>query len=112
MRRVDVEVIAVVKRAHVGSLENRCPPAKQKDGRPVRSARRDGCFCYWPVPLLAASACCIFFAISALTASRLKLAPLCIGGKSRKVWSSLPITCWTNTKRQNWNLNQSKYCCP
>ena len=21
------------------------------------------------------------------------------------------MTCWTNTKRQNWYLNQSKYCC-
>src|ERR1700747_1369152 len=29
-----------------------------------------------------------------------------------KVCSSLATTCWTNTKRQNWNLNQSKYCCP
>jgi hypothetical protein len=35
---------------------------------------------YWPVPLLAASAWAILFAISALTASRLKLAPRCIGG--------------------------------
>ena len=77
----------------------------------MRAARREGRFCYWPVPLAAACACSIFFAISALTASRLKLAPFCIGGYSRKVWSSLPITCWTNTKRQNWNLNQSKYCC-
>src|SRR5260370_41033920 len=66
---------------------------------------------YWTGPLLAASACFILVAISAFTASRLKLAPFCIGGNSRKVWSSLPTTCWTNTKRQNWNLNQSKYCC-
>src|SRR5439155_24722357 len=78
----------------------------------VRAARREGHLCYWPVPLAAACACSIFFAISALTASRLKLAPRCIGGHSWKVWSSLPITCWTKTKRQNWNLNQSKYCCP
>jgi hypothetical protein len=35
---------------------------------------------YWPLPWLAASACCILFAISAFTASRLKLAPRCIGG--------------------------------
>ncbi len=35
---------------------------------------------YWLGPLLAASACCIFFPISAFTASRLKLAPSCIGG--------------------------------
>src|ERR1700730_7497108 len=73
----------------------------KKAGGLLRAARREVHFCYWLGPLLAASACCIFFAISALTASRLKLAPLCIGGKSRKVWSSLPITCWTNTKRQN-----------
>src|SRR5205823_12002591 len=76
----DVEVVAVVKRAHVGSLENRCPSAKQKGGRPLRAARREGRFCYWLVPLLAASASCILFAISAFTASRLKLAPFCIGG--------------------------------
>src|SRR6266481_3742236 len=76
----DVEIVAVVKRAHVGSLENRCPPAKQKGGRPLRAARHEGRLYYWPVPLAAASACCIFFAISALTASRLKLAPRCIGG--------------------------------
>jgi hypothetical protein len=25
-----------------------------------------------------------------------------LGGKSRKVWISLAISCWTNTKRQNW----------
>ena len=36
--------------------------------------------CYWLGPLLAASASCILFPISALTASRLKLAPRCIGG--------------------------------
>ena len=51
-----------------------------KDGRSVRAARREHYFCYWPVPLAAASAWAIFFAISAFTASRLKLAPRCIGG--------------------------------
>ncbi len=30
-------------------------------GRPLRAARREGHFCYWPVPLLAASACCHLF---------------------------------------------------
>ncbi len=49
-------------------------------GGPGEPARREGHFCYWLGPLLAASACSIFFAISAFTASRLKLAPLCIGG--------------------------------
>ena len=60
----------------------------------------------WPQPPLLA---CV--SPSRLSGHRLKLAPRCIGGYSRKVWISLPITCWTNTKRQNWNLNQSKYCC-
>jgi hypothetical protein len=70
--------------------------------RALEDARgRPGHFYYWLGPLLAASACCIFFVISSFTASRLKLAPFCIGGYSRKVWSSLPITCWTKTKRQN-----------
>jgi hypothetical protein len=46
-----------------------------------------------PGPFAAASACSIFFAISALTASRLKLAPRCIGGNSRKVCSSLAMSC-------------------
>src|SRR5438094_9867193 len=73
----------------------------------VRAARREGHLCYWPGPLLAASASCIFFPISAFTASRLKLAPSCIGGESWKVWSSLHITCWTNTKSHNLNLNQT-----
>src|SRR5882757_8648731 len=80
MQRVDVEVVAVMERVHAGSLENGCPPGKQKGERPLRAARREGHFCYWPVPLAAACACSIFFAISAFTASRLKLAPFCIGG--------------------------------
>ncbi len=66
-----------------------------------RTSPSDGRFRYCPEPLLAASAWAILLAISAFTASRLKLAPRCMGGKSRKVWSSLPITCCTNTKRQN-----------
>src|SRR4051794_19533587 len=41
---------------------------------------------YWPE--LAAFASAILFCISAFTASRLKVAPRCIGGKSRNVWSS------------------------
>src|SRR6267378_5970552 len=93
------------------AFHDRKDELSRKGGRLLRGARHQGHFCYWPVPLAAACACSIFFAISAFTASRLKLAPRCIGGYSRKVWSSLPITCWTKTKRQNWNLNQSKYCC-
>ena len=49
-------------------------------------------------------------AIFAFTASRLKLAPFCIGGNSIAVIASFSTCCWTNTKRQNSYLNQSKYC--
>ena len=57
-----------------------------------------------PLPSVAASIC-------AFTASRLKLAPFCIGGNSIAVIASFSTCCWTNTKRQNSYLNQSKYCC-
>src|SRR5205807_8900233 len=50
-------------------------------------------------------------AIFAFTASRLKLAPFCIGGNSIAVIASFSTCCCTNTKRQNSYLNQSKYCC-
>src|SRR5205085_10980396 len=50
-------------------------------------------------------------AIFAFTASRLKLAPFCIGGNSIAVIASFSTCCWRNTKRQNSYLNQSKYCC-
>src|ERR1700720_96709 len=50
-------------------------------------------------------------AIFAFTASRLKLAPFCIGGNSIAVMASFSTSCWTNTKPQNSYLNQSKYCC-
>src|SRR3954465_2720601 len=50
-------------------------------------------------------------AILAFTASRLKLAPFCIGGNSTAVMASFSTCPWTNTKRQNSYLNQSKYCC-
>ena len=39
--------------------------------------------------------------ISALTASRLKLAPRCIGGKSMNVSAYSPTVCCRKTKRQN-----------
>ena len=52
----------------------------KKAGDPSRVARPKRYFGYCPGPLAAASACCIFFASSAFTASRLKLAPFCIGG--------------------------------
>ena len=46
-----------------------------------------------PDPLAAFSACCILAAaaISAFSASRLKLVPRCMGGNSRKVWISLAM---------------------
>src|SRR5258707_7167638 len=84
---------------------------EKRGGGPFPAARREGHFCYWLGPLLAASASCIFFAISAFTASRLKLAPVCIGGKSLKVWSSFPITRLANTNNHNCYFNQSKYFC-
>jgi hypothetical protein len=48
-------------------------------------------------------ACCalIAFSICAFTASRLKLAPFCIGGNSNAVWASVATCRCTNTKRQN-----------
>src|SRR5215218_7332082 len=59
---------------------------------------------YLPIAVLAAS-------IFAFTASRLKLAPLCIGGNSIAVMASFSTCCWTNTKRQNSYLNHWKYSC-
>src|SRR5262245_20310717 len=44
---------------------------------------------------------CIALSICSFTASRLKLAPFCIGGKSIAVCASLPTSCCTSTKRQN-----------
>src|SRR5215831_4661226 len=49
---------------------------------------------------------CMAFSICSLTASRLKLAPFCIGGKSIAVWASLATSCCTSTKRQNSNPHQ------
>ena len=49
--------------------------------------------------------------IFAFTASRLKLAPFCIGGNSIAVMASFSTCCWTNTKRQNSYLNHWKYSC-
>jgi len=51
------------------------------------------------MPYLACAA--IAFSICALTASRLKLAPFCIGGYSIAVWATLAISFCTNWKRQN-----------
>ena len=49
---------------------------------------------YWPCAARAFSSC-------ALTASRLKLAPGCIGGNSIAVCATFATSCCTNTKRQN-----------
>jgi hypothetical protein len=43
----------------------------------------------------------IAFSICAFTASRLKLAPFCIGGNSIAVWASFPTSCCAYWKRQN-----------
>src|SRR5215213_8504214 len=59
---------------------------------------------YLPIAVLAAS-------IFAFTASRLKLAPFCIGGNSIAVMASFSTCCWTKTKRQNSYLNHWKYSC-
>src|SRR3954454_8452833 len=48
-------------------------------------------------------------AIFAFTASRLKLAPFCIGGNSIAVMASFSTCCCTKTKRQNSYLNHWKY---
>jgi hypothetical protein len=53
------------------------------------------------IQCIAALAASIFARI----ASRLKLAPFCIGGNSIAVCASLPTSSWTNTKRQNSNWN-------
>ncbi len=39
---------------------------------------------------------CMAFSICSLTASRLKLAPFCIGGNSIAVWASFPTSCCAN----------------
>src|SRR2546421_10819654 len=77
-----------------------------KGGAPADRPHQDRespSFAYFAIAALAAS-------IFAFTASRLKLAPRCIGGNSIAVIASFATCCWTNTKRQNSNLNQSKYC--
>ena len=57
----------------------------------------------WPAYLACAA---IAFSICALTASRLKLAPFCIGGYSIAVWATLATSFCTNWKRQNSKTNQ------
>src|SRR4051812_23570940 len=59
---------------------------------------------YLPIEARAAS-------IFDFTASRLKLAPFCIGGNSIAVIASFSTCCWTNTNRQNSYLNHWKYSC-
>jgi len=62
-------------------------------GRSLRSTRYFAC-------------AAIAFSICSLTASRLKLAPFCMGGNSIAVWPSFATSCCTNTPRQNWYANQ------
>src|ERR1051326_1701021 len=73
-------------------------------GAGQRAPHHDDHEAHFAIAVLAAS-------IFAFTASRLKLAPFCIGGNSIAVMASFSTSCWTNTKRQNSYLNQSKYCC-
>src|SRR5262245_15421615 len=82
-------------RAHKQSGDLHRSPAFQD--HPINSA-------YLAIAALAAS-------IFSFTASRLKLAPFCIGGNSIAVWANFSTWSWTNTKRQNSYLNQSKYAC-
>src|ERR1700730_118063 len=83
------------------SLYIKTAPSAQNDGRRGLRGFLDS---YLPIDAWAS-------AIFAFTASRLKLAPFCIGGNSIAVMASFSTCCWTNTKRQNSYLNQSKYCC-
>jgi hypothetical protein len=72
-------------------------------GRPLRAAplHSSASFAFYlATPDLAAS-------IFAFTASRLKLAPFCIGN-SIAVNANSSTFCWTKTKRQNSYLNHSK----
>src|SRR5262249_9236474 len=82
-------------RAHKQSGDLHRSPAFQD--HPINSA-------YLAIAALAAS-------IFSFTASRLKLAPFCIGGNSIAVWANFSTWSWTNTKRQNSYLNQLKYSC-
>src|SRR5439155_12090967 len=83
-------------------LPSRCRAGAQERGAPAIDQSKLGY--YLPTAARAAS-------IFAFTASRLKLAPLCIGGNSIAVIASFSTACWTNTKRQNSYLNHWKYSC-
>src|SRR5262249_35010265 len=83
----------------------RGPCCMDDAARQVATSREPSSFpAHFAMALRAAS-------IFAFTDSRLKLAPFCIGGNSIAVCASSSTFCWTNTKRQNSYLNQSKYCC-
>ena len=68
---------------------------RENNGRPFRTARIPLQFGYCPAWFLITSSTWAF------TASRLKLAGACIGGKSMAVFTSSPTACCTETKRQN-----------
>ena len=63
----------------------RCPFRRTRP----RSAPPDSDRCHFPACTWAA------FWICSFTASRLKLAPFCIGGNSMAVWASFATSCWT-----------------
>ena len=100
--RLKSDIAACRFRANSGSASlDRRPVVTRclSDGRPGLGALIHRAF-YLPV-------CdCMAFSICSLTASRLKLAPFCIGGNSIAVWASLPTSCCTNWNRQNSKANQ------
>ena len=79
-------------------LHRALAPRLPEAGRRAQTARVRARLPYLPIAARAA-------AIFAFTASRLKLAPFCIGGYSMAVTMSFSTCSWTNTKRQNsyWN---------
>ena len=91
-RRV-VEGVTQGDRRHAPRLTSEVPGARRRGAR--QSQRY--------LPTLWAA---IVASICAFTASMLKLAPFCIGGKSMKLCAALPTSCCTSTKRQNSVANQ------
>ena len=81
-----------------GSPGNKAARPAIKAGRAGDRAR-EGRQAYWPCAARA-------FSICALTASRLKLAPGCMGGNSIAVCATFATSFCTNWKRQNSYTNQ------
>ena len=82
--------------------EGKASCARGPDAQPAARSRLDETIrlmAQFPAWFLIASS------IFALTASRLKLAPFCMGGYSIAVCASLATSCCTKTKRQNSYTN-------